>query len=211
MKTIHEDIMTLQPRYATYGECLFWMYANWQAIFATARMGEETFGKKFYMFRQIFFNKFKSGKQHITDLYNMNRIKVQQNSFCYYCYEELPGEELTADHVFPRAKGGTNSMDNIIFVCKNCNSSKGKKDLLEWFMLNRGEFPSPFVLGHYMRQVYYYAVEHDLMEKSYEDVCQMQLPFNPRCIMFLTNKRVRDHYMQRAIYEITNDYEDYKE
>lgn len=209
MEELYNGIMTMQPRYKTFGETLFWTYATWQAIYTTANSGEDTIGKKFYVFRQIFYNKFKSGKQHITDLYRFNKLKMQYAGFCFYCYRDFPPEDLTADHVFPRVKGGTNDMDNIIFVCKSCNSSKGKKDLLEWFLLNRGELPSPFVLGHYFRQIYQYAVEHDLMAKDFEEVCQMSLPFNPHCLMILSNTQARQHYFQRAVREKEN--EDYGE
>ena len=209
MEELYNDIMTLQPRYKTFGDTLFWTYATWQAIYTTANSGEDTIGKKFYMFRQIFYNKFKSGKQHISDLYDMNKRKLRAGNLCFYCHGEVPKEDLTADHVFPRVKGGTNDMDNIIFVCKSCNSSKGKKDLIEWFILNRGEFPSPFVLGHYLRQIYQYAVEHDLMAKDFEEVCQMSLPFNPHCLMILSNTQARQHYFQRAVCEKEN--EDYGE
>jgi hypothetical protein len=36
-------------------------------------------------------------------------------------------EKLTADHVVPLAKGGTNTIENIQGLCQSCNSSKGTK------------------------------------------------------------------------------------
>lgn len=207
MKEVYEDMMTMTPKFSTFGDNLLWCYATWQTLYTLVNMGETQLGKKFYMFRTIFFNKFKTGKQRISDLYNQNKIKLKAGDYCFYCGAEISKENLTADHVFPRIKGGTNDMDNIIFVCKSCNSSKGKKDLLEWFMLNREQFPSPFILGHYLRQIYLYAIEHGLMEQKYEDVCLLDLPFNPRSIMLLGNKIARNHYFKVAIEYGGKDYE----
>ena len=207
MKEVYEDMMTMTPKFSTFGDNLLWCYATWQTLYTLVNMGETQLGKKFYMFRTIFFNKFKTRKQRISDLYNQNKIKLKVGDYCFYCGAEISKENLTADHVFPRIKGGTNDMDNIIFVCKSCNSSKGKKDLLEWFLLNREQFPSPFILGHYLRQIYLYAIEHGLMEQKYEDVCLLDLPFNPRSIMLLGNKIARNHYFKVAIEYGGKDYE----
>ena len=37
------------------------------------------------------------------------------------------------EHVVPVASGGATSVDNIIPACQSCNSSKGKKDMIEWY------------------------------------------------------------------------------
>ena len=50
---------------------------------------------------------------------------------CAYCGDS---NELTADHIVPLSKGGTNNIANILPACKKCNSSKHAKGLTEWFM-----------------------------------------------------------------------------
>lgn len=205
---IYDELMTMQPDKPTFGECLYWTYANWQGLYAAASMGEEKMGKRFYMMRAHFFKKFKEGRQSISDLTRFNRIKFNSDGFCFYCYEEMSKSQLTADHVFPRAKGGVNDMDNIIFVCKSCNSSKGKRDLMEWFLLYREELPSPFVFGHYLREIHQYALKFGLMDKTFKEVTEIQLPFNPRCILLLLNTKVREHYFDRA--KSGHDSEDYE-
>lgn len=194
MRNIYDDIMTWEPKYPNFGQNLFWCYANWQAIYAVVKTGEDKIGKKFYMLRSHFYKKFTEGKQKISDLSLFNRIKVNSDGFCFYCHQEMPKNQLTADHVFPRIKGGVNNMDNIIYVCKSCNSSKGKRDLIEWFLLFRETLPSPFVLGHYLRDTYQYAIENDLMDKPWEDILNMQLPFNPRCMFVLLHDDIRNYY-----------------
>ena len=85
--------------------------------------------------------------------------------------------KLTKDHVFPRSKGGDNDMDNIIMVCKTCNSSKGDLDLFEWYAEVRHELPPLRIIIHYLKNIYLYAIEHDLMEKTLDSINQMELPF----------------------------------
>ena len=53
--------------------------------------------------------------------------------FCAYCMERFESSnEKTADHVEPLYLGGAHSMDNIVIACLSCNSSKGRKRLLNW-------------------------------------------------------------------------------
>ena len=90
--------------------------------------------------------------------------------------------KLTKDHVFPRSKGGVNDMDNIIMVCKECNSSKGNMDLFEWYATVRHVWPPLNILIHYLKNIYLYSVENGLMDKHREEMEQMKLPFNFRYI-----------------------------
>lgn len=48
---------------------------------------------------------------------------------CAYCGSS---RTVTADHVVPISRGGTNFPANIRPACKSCNSSKGSKKLSEW-------------------------------------------------------------------------------
>lgn len=111
-----------------------------------------------------------------------NVAKIRNNNFCWYCRRELPPNELTIDHVFPRSKGGDNDMDNIIMVCKSCNSSKSNMDLFEWYKEVRKEWPPLNVLIHYMKNIYLYSKENGLMEKQLDELDNMKLPFNYRYI-----------------------------
>lgn len=55
--------------------------------------------------------------------------------FCSYCMEPFEGyKDKTADHVEPLYSGGKHSIENIVIACLSCNSSKGKKGLIEWLI-----------------------------------------------------------------------------
>ena len=41
---------------------------------------------------------------------------------CQYCERK---DQLTLDHVVPKAKGGNSSWENLITACNRCNSQKG--------------------------------------------------------------------------------------
>jgi 5-methylcytosine-specific restriction endonuclease McrA len=46
---------------------------------------------------------------------------------CQYCDDVFDYEELTIDHVVPRAAGGKTTWTNCVTSCKSCNHAKGHK------------------------------------------------------------------------------------
>lgn len=56
-------------------------------------------------------------------------ILRQYHLSCAYCG---CGGDLTMDHVVPLIRGGRHSVGNIIPACRSCNSSKGRKFIIEW-------------------------------------------------------------------------------
>ena len=46
---------------------------------------------------------------------------------CQYCGSQPGGEELTIDHVVPRAQGGVSSWDNCVLACVDCNKRKADR------------------------------------------------------------------------------------
>lgn len=50
---------------------------------------------------------------------------------CAYCGQRTGDYE--PDHVVPLAKGGSNSITNIVPACRSCNSDKGVRTLPEWY------------------------------------------------------------------------------
>ncbi|MBD2041743.1 HNH endonuclease [Microcoleus sp. FACHB-672] len=46
-------------------------------------------------------------------------------SCCCWCHKFFPEAEVTLDHLHPRSKGGSNSLENLQLACFRCNNSRG--------------------------------------------------------------------------------------
>ena len=46
---------------------------------------------------------------------------------CQYCNQQPGGDELTIDHVVPRAQGGESSWTNCVLACLDCNAHKADR------------------------------------------------------------------------------------
>ena len=52
---------------------------------------------------------------------------------CAYCGKILSDvDDLTIDHKNPKAKGGTDELDNLVGCCKSCNQMKADKTVAEF-------------------------------------------------------------------------------
>jgi 5-methylcytosine-specific restriction endonuclease McrA len=62
-----------------------------------------------------------------------DRLAKKQNGLCFYCGVTLTPAKATnhlptdasIDHVVPQHHGGTNSPDNMVVACCQCNGAKG--------------------------------------------------------------------------------------
>jgi len=52
-------------------------------------------------------------------------VFLRDNWECQYCGEGFKTQDLTFDHVIPRAKGGRTNWENIVASCQTCNLHKG--------------------------------------------------------------------------------------
>ena len=46
---------------------------------------------------------------------------------CQYCGKQPGSEELTIDHVLPRAQGGISTWENCVLACVECNAKKADR------------------------------------------------------------------------------------
>jgi 5-methylcytosine-specific restriction endonuclease McrA len=44
---------------------------------------------------------------------------------CPYCEKQIDWRQLSIDHVIPWSREGTGDPDNLVWSCRECNSSKG--------------------------------------------------------------------------------------
>jgi len=59
-----------------------------------------------------------------------NLFRRDRNT-CQYCGRKRPTEDLSIDHVVPRARGGLATWENCVVACLRCNSVKGSRSLEE--------------------------------------------------------------------------------
>lgn len=67
------------------------------------------------------------------------RIFARDDNRCVYCAGLFPPEQLSLDHVQPRARGGDNSPGNLVTACLACNTRKGHQPAWAWLADLPGE------------------------------------------------------------------------
>ena len=156
----------------TIKELLYWSYANLAMAHSAIESGSGQFNRTHFIIRNRLFSGLMKGTMKIGSLIDDEKIKIKNSDRCCYCGILAP---LTVDHLIPQAKGGAHSGDNSVWACQSCNSSKGKKDLLEW-LEQKGRFPALFLLRRYLKIAINFCTENDLMEKGHND--NFELPFS---------------------------------
>jgi 5-methylcytosine-specific restriction endonuclease McrA len=59
---------------------------------------------------------------------------LRNESHCAYCMGIIRSGGKHIDHVWPLAKGGTHSADNLVTSCDRCNRTKRDKMPLQWLL-----------------------------------------------------------------------------
>jgi len=155
-------------------ELLFWSYANLAMAHTAVNKRQNKYAVFNYMIRAKLFKGLMSGTMNIRTLFDDEKIKLSSGMKCNYCGHV---DDLALDHIFPQKLGGKDIGDNLIYACKKCNSSKGKKDMMEW-MNFKNEFPPLMVLRRYLKLVIFYCYEHNIMESNLEDLKEKDYPFS---------------------------------
>jgi 5-methylcytosine-specific restriction endonuclease McrA len=70
-------------------------------------------------------------RQLATNVKNQLKQQTSLISGCPYCGGSL-GETPHADHIYPVARGGLSTADNMIYVCQKCNIKKSDKTVYEF-------------------------------------------------------------------------------
>ena len=119
------------PKYVkTVKDLIYWLYAE---LIAKAAGFENNYG--FIISR---FKKLKSGEMEWSSTIRDHQKEWEKGKICAYCSSTTG---LTIDHIIPQSRGIIDSRinnlldssDNCVWACKKCNSSKGDKDIFEWY------------------------------------------------------------------------------
>jgi 5-methylcytosine-specific restriction endonuclease McrA len=55
------------------------------------------------------------------------RIYIRDKYRCQYCGDHRHAQDLTLDHITPRAQGGESTPQNLVTACVACNQRKGNR------------------------------------------------------------------------------------
>ena len=75
--------------------------------------------------------------------FSRRHVYIRDDHRCQYCEEILPEQQLTLDHVIPRAQGGKTSWNNVVTACGRCNTRKKNRTPREARMPLRTEPRKP--------------------------------------------------------------------
>ena len=73
------------------------------------------------------------------------RALIENPPCCPYCKLNIPWTDLSLDHKLPKARGGTNNSDNLVWTDFNCNLIKGKLTATEFTELMTFLSDKPFL------------------------------------------------------------------
>ncbi len=157
----------------TVKDLLFWSYANLAMAHTAVERKQEKYATFNYMIRARLLKGLNEGTMNIRSIFDDEKIKMLSGNKCCYCGKV---GKLALDHIFPQKLGGKDAGDNLVYACRSCNSSKGKKDLMEW-MNDKNKFPPLMILRRYLKLAIIYCIEKNLMESSIEDMKSQEHPF----------------------------------
>lgn len=126
------------PFVRTIKELIYWEYAR----LMTKAAGNGV--KSYWGFTTANYKKLLSGSIKMTDLDHDNRKQINREPHCEYCGKtKAEGAVLSQDHIIPMSKLRHEGADNIITSCRECNSSKGDRDVFDWYYNVRKETDIP--------------------------------------------------------------------
>ena len=162
----------------TVKELIFWSYANLAMAHSAVARNQNNYDAINYSIRSKLFKGLKDGTMNIRSLFDDEKVKLSQGSNCNYCGSS---DRLSLDHIFPQKFGGKDTGDNLIYACQNCNSSKGKKDLMQWYH-SKGKFPPLLIIRRYLKLIHNYCETNCLLDKKIDKLTNSNLPFNIKLI-----------------------------
>lgn len=126
----------------TIKDLIFWEYAK---LISGSAVGD----RKNYAFVMFNFKQLQGGEKKWSEILRED-IQVDM-SRCAYCGA---AEALTLEHIVPKRDCQYNEFHNIVKACKKCNSSKGNRDLIEWWGLENQYTVPRVVMGKYLKLLY---------------------------------------------------------
>lgn len=166
--------MTAKRDYKTVKERLFWSYANLAMAHTAVDRKQDKYARFNYMIRAKLYKGLCDGTMNVRTLFDDEKVKLLSGQKCSYCGSS---NNLALDHIFPQKFGGQDAGDNLVYACRSCNSSKGKKDLMEW-MNAKNQFPPLMILRRYLKLIIEFCEKENLMDSHIDEIRDQNYPFN---------------------------------
>ncbi len=140
------------PKYVdTVRRLIYWQYAQ---LIARAAGFENNYG--FVISR---YKKLESGEMNWSSSIRDYEKELERGRVCVYCGATT---NLSIDHIIPVSRAGVDprvtalleSFDNCVCACKACNSSKGDRDVFEWYGTERLDEIPRLVLSKFLKLAY---------------------------------------------------------
>ena len=152
------------PVVKTVKDLIFWQYAK--IISESAGFGKRNWGFVMKKFKQL-----KEGEIFWNEIREYVKEKEKKDE-CIFCGRKT---NLTVDHLLPRCFNGPNDEKNIIFVCKECNCSKGPRRLYEYWTLKKGlegaKYEVPRIAeGKYLKFLYEVLRNKGLLDLDIKEI-----------------------------------------
>lgn len=64
-------------------------------------------------------------------VFSRRNLYKRDHFTCQYCNRQPGSEELTIDHILPRARGGKSTWENCVLACVDCNRRKANRTPVE--------------------------------------------------------------------------------
>ena len=121
---------------------IYWEYAKLITEAATGSRTSSSFVRGRYVRLMV-------GVIHPSTILRENKLLMTSGKFCAYC-ESTDGLEW--EHIVPRSRGGPDTIDNMVWACRECNARKGARDPGEWYTDDgrKNEIPR-LVLGKFLK------------------------------------------------------------
>ncbi|MCL2819538.1 MAG: HNH endonuclease [Oscillospiraceae bacterium] len=132
------------PTVKTIRQIIFYQYAK--IISESSGMGKKNYGMIMSIYKKLC-NDTMSWSSSVREW----ACEREHGTECIYCGAL---DKLTTDHILPRSSGGEDIPDNVVSVCKSCNSSKGSKGLYEWRGLDAKDDHHRIAEGKYLKYLY---------------------------------------------------------
>lgn len=181
----------------TIGNILFWAYSNLAMAHVAYKDKSEKYTPKHFGIRSRLYNGLINGAMDIKSFFDDERLKMILPQACNYCGSK---KHLATDHLIPRKKGGLDIGENLVWACRTCNSSKSDKDLMAW-MHKSGKKPSILIYRRYLKILITYCREKEIINKSIENITELNLPFN---FSLISDKIIPINSLKLWVTEIEN-------